>query len=48
MDEMDKGEHEMLCKQLGTGLQRAFAQPMGQTLPQDCLAMLAELDRSKR
>lgn len=29
-------------------LDRAFAQPQGQTIPQEFLAMLAELDRSKR
>jgi hypothetical protein len=27
---------------------RTFGQPMGQAIPQDFLAMLAELDRSKR
>jgi hypothetical protein len=29
-------------------LTRAYAQPKGQTIPQEFLAMLAELDRSKR
>ena len=33
---------------LGTTLRGAFAQPEEQALPQDFLAMLAALDRSKR
>jgi hypothetical protein len=30
------------------GLQRAFAQPAGQALPREFLAMLVALDRSKQ
>lgn len=29
-------------------LQRAFAQPVGQALPREFLAMLVELDRAKQ
>jgi hypothetical protein len=29
-------------------LQKSFAQPVGQAIPREFLAMLAELDRSKR
>jgi hypothetical protein len=32
----------------GDTLQRAFAQPMGQALPREFLALLVEFDRSKR
>lgn len=33
---------------VATSLQRAFAQPMGQALPREFLAMLVALDRSKQ
>jgi hypothetical protein len=33
---------------LAATLKRAFAQPVGQALPQDFLAMLVALDRSKQ
>lgn len=32
---------------VGTMLERAFAQPVGQALPPDFLAMLAALNRAK-
>jgi hypothetical protein len=34
--------------QVGASLQRAFAQPAGQSIPKDFLKLLAELDRTKR
>ena len=33
---------------VATSLQRAFAQPMGQPLPREFLAMLVALDRAKQ
>lgn len=33
---------------LSPGLQRAFAQPVGQALPREFLAMLVALDRAKQ
>jgi hypothetical protein len=43
----EHGVQQLDDRGIGTTLKRAFAQPIGQQLPQDFLALLAALDRSK-
>ena len=38
----------MQAKHAEAILEKTFAQPVGQAIPREFLAMLAELDRSKR